>query len=308
MRLYAVFILLCPILLTGCIISHTDTARFYEVTSETPEGKKAIEEYGIKYLSKSTYGIFWSDFYRKKGEFVYNITELMDGSNQYKVLNKELTDTWALNPDFGIWNFFSKLLLVIAGAFFLIKSIIKRTQKPAKRTVIGLEYSKKIRNLVLILLSVSVFASCENTQKISDKKVENIDISYPSLVSIEKRGQTKEGSLILLLKLQVDTLQLNCYGLGSQDLFAKIFLGTEIINSIELDRKEDAYLINKLEMSKVTFSPFYWLFSKLNQRFTHDKAYNISILITASLIFALLAILVYKVGLIETIFGIINET
>ncbi len=307
MKTHAILLILITILLSGCVVSHFDMPKFYSVSSKTPEGEKAIKENGIKYLSKSTYGLFWSDFYRKKGEFVYDIVELMDGSKQYKIVSQKDVDRLKLYPDFGVWNFFFKVILIITGIIYLIRWLIRWLHNSSKKKKINREYKGVVKNLILVFFLAIIFSSCENTQSLKDNSIESTKMSYPEIISIEKHSFTKEGVPILLLKLQIDSTKFDCLGLGGQALIEKVSSKKMIITSITLKPKDGFFIIKKIEVKRKIDAPLYWIFSVLDNHFLHDKAYNLSVSIISGGLVILFVLLIFKVGLVETILGIFDE-
>lgn len=99
---------------------HLGSGKIFEAKSDLKEGEEMIDKYHIKYISPSCYGVLYSDLYRKKGVFAYDIVEGVE-STSYKTVDEKFVEEYHLNPKFTWWQkygiFFSVITLIILGFF-----------------------------------------------------------------------------------------------------------------------------------------------------------------------------------------------
>lgn len=108
---------------SGCVYKFGG-AEVYNATAETIEGKDAISTNRIKYVSPSTYSLFFTTIFRKKGVFAVDIDE-KDGKISYKSINKDFAEKFKLKPDFSFWEKYGFLSLLSVIALIFISSYLK---------------------------------------------------------------------------------------------------------------------------------------------------------------------------------------
>jgi hypothetical protein len=117
------FFLVCLVALsqTGCVYKFGG-AEIFPATSEINSFKDSVEFYKIKYVSKDTYDLFWTNIYTKKGVFAINAHE-RNGKIEYSPLSTEYAESCKLKPKFSFWHRFGLILVIpIAIIIFFINS------------------------------------------------------------------------------------------------------------------------------------------------------------------------------------------
>ena len=71
----------------GCTY-YIGKVKTFDVTASTKEGKRFVEKYHVRYLTK-IYGALGTDFYKKEGKYAINIKKTEDNRIQYTPIKKE---------------------------------------------------------------------------------------------------------------------------------------------------------------------------------------------------------------------------
>jgi len=119
-KLIIILLALTLFLFVSC--KENKKGRFYEVKSETIEGKKAIEDYKIRYYSPDTWTILGSDLKRSEGVFVY-LDQVTTDSSDYKIISDESISKLSLQPHFSWWQRFGIWIAIPLGIILLLARI-----------------------------------------------------------------------------------------------------------------------------------------------------------------------------------------
>ena len=130
-KIYVSAIFFICILFTSCIYK-IGGAEIYKATAETQDGIDTIQKYNIKYISPSTYSLYFITFYKKKGAFAYNVTEKNDEVS-YDKINQEFADKLKLKPSYTFWQKYGLLIgLGVVGVLFGWDKLVKVFSKEKK--------------------------------------------------------------------------------------------------------------------------------------------------------------------------------
>ncbi len=96
--LTGIFLAVGLLTLSGCVYRAGST-KFYGVTSQLPQGQKAIAENEIRYACEGVWDLWGADL--RRGSDCYYV--FLKGSDWYK-LDSNYTGQMQLHPRFSFWN------------------------------------------------------------------------------------------------------------------------------------------------------------------------------------------------------------
>lgn len=96
---------------------HLGGAEVYDATAPTEEGKRFINEFRIKYVCSSVYGLEYSDIYRSGCQFATAVDRSNPEEIKYSVIKEEYVSQFNLQPDFSWWErngrFISPIVVIL---------------------------------------------------------------------------------------------------------------------------------------------------------------------------------------------------
>lgn len=82
---------------------HFGGAEVYDASASTEDGKSFVNEFQIKYICSSVYGLEYADFYRSGCKFASNVDRSNPEELKYYVVKEEYVSKFSLQPSFSWW-------------------------------------------------------------------------------------------------------------------------------------------------------------------------------------------------------------
>jgi hypothetical protein len=96
---------------------HIGGAKVFDASASTEEGKRFVNEYKLKYICSSVYGLEYADFYRSDCKFVSDVDWSNPEEIRYRVVQEEYVSKFSLQPGFSWWErngkFISPIIVIL---------------------------------------------------------------------------------------------------------------------------------------------------------------------------------------------------
>ena len=96
---------------------HIGGGKVFEASASTEEGKRFVNEFQIKYICLSVYGIEYSDFYRSDCLFATDVDQSNPEEIKYRAIKKDYVSRLGLQPNFSWWErngkFVSPIIVIL---------------------------------------------------------------------------------------------------------------------------------------------------------------------------------------------------